>query len=186
MHRRQRFLNLKNAVGRSQWPRALRSRSAAARLLGLWVRIPAETWKFFCCQFCVLSSRGLYDELITRLEESNQLWCVVVYDLETSWIRRHWPTGGLSRQKTNQQNFCGRGSPLQVSSRKYDCVCWIGQRTAIHSFSMNMLITVMVKVSFMMIMAKLSSIYVLLNAYTFRIYFFFAFVENTKRVKHEN
>jgi hypothetical protein len=33
-----------------------------------------------------LSGRGLCDELITRLEESYRLWCVVVCDLETSRI----------------------------------------------------------------------------------------------------
>jgi len=37
-----------------------------------------------CCKCCVLSGRGLYDELITRPEESYRLWCVVVCDLETS------------------------------------------------------------------------------------------------------
>jgi hypothetical protein len=52
-----------------------------------------------CCECCVLSGRGLCDELITRPEESYRLWCVVVCDLETSWMRRPWPTGGLSRQK---------------------------------------------------------------------------------------
>jgi len=31
-----------------------------------------------------LSGRGLWDELITRPEESYRLWCVVVCDLETS------------------------------------------------------------------------------------------------------
>ena len=37
------------------------------------------------CLLCrVLSGRGLCDELITRPEESYRLWCVVVYDLETS------------------------------------------------------------------------------------------------------
>ena len=30
----------KRAVGRSQWPRALRRGSVAARLLGLWYEIP--------------------------------------------------------------------------------------------------------------------------------------------------
>ena len=30
----------------------------------------------------MLSGRGLYDELITRPEESYRLWCVVVCDLE--------------------------------------------------------------------------------------------------------
>jgi hypothetical protein len=34
----------------------------------------------------VLSGRSLSDELITRREESYQLWCVVVCDLETSRI----------------------------------------------------------------------------------------------------
>ena len=34
----------------------------------------------------MLSGRGLCDELITRPEESYRLWCVVVYDLETSRI----------------------------------------------------------------------------------------------------
>ena len=34
----------------------------------------------------MLPGRGLCDELITRPEESYRLWCVVVYDLETSRI----------------------------------------------------------------------------------------------------
>ena len=39
---------------------------------------------FVCCDCCVLSGRGLCDELITRSEESYRLWCVVECDLETS------------------------------------------------------------------------------------------------------
>ena len=54
----------------------------AARLLGLWVRIPPGSWMFVCCECFVLSGRGLCDELITRPEESYRLWCVVVCDLE--------------------------------------------------------------------------------------------------------
>ena len=73
---------------RSQWPRGLRRRSAAARLLRSWVRIPPGAWMFVCWQCCVLSDRGLCDELITRPEESYRLWCVVVCDLETSKMRR--------------------------------------------------------------------------------------------------
>jgi hypothetical protein len=46
---------------------------------------------FVCCECCVLSGRGTCDELITRPEESYLLWCVVVCDLETSWMRRPWP-----------------------------------------------------------------------------------------------
>jgi hypothetical protein len=37
---------------------------------------------FVCCECCVLSGRGLCDELITRPEESYRLWCVIVCDLE--------------------------------------------------------------------------------------------------------
>jgi len=51
-----------------------------------------------------LSSRGLCDELITRPEESYRLWCVVVCDLETSWMRRPWPTGGAVAPKNKQTN----------------------------------------------------------------------------------
>jgi len=36
---------------------------------------------------CVLSGRVLCDKLITHPEESYRLWCVVVYDLETSRMR---------------------------------------------------------------------------------------------------
>ena len=69
---------------RSQWPRGLRRMSAAARLLRLQVRIPPGAWMSVCCECCVLSGRGLCDELITRTEESYRLWCVVVCDLEIS------------------------------------------------------------------------------------------------------
>ena len=69
---------------RSQWPRGLSHRSAAARLLRLWVRILPGAWMFVCCECCVLSGRGLCDGLITRPEESYRLWCVDVCDLETS------------------------------------------------------------------------------------------------------
>jgi len=74
---------------RSQCPRGLRRRSTAARLLRSWVRIPPVSWMFVCCDCCVLSGRGLCDELITRPEESHRLWCVVVCDLETSRIKSH-------------------------------------------------------------------------------------------------
>jgi hypothetical protein len=45
-----------------------------------------QAWMFVCCECRVLSGRGLCDELIARLEESYQLCCVVVRDLETSRI----------------------------------------------------------------------------------------------------
>jgi len=57
---------------------------------------PTEEWMFVCREYCVLSGRGLCDELITRPEESYRLWCVVVCDLETSRMRRSWPVLGCS------------------------------------------------------------------------------------------
>ena len=82
--------------GRSQWPSGLRRRFAAARLLRSWVRIPPGAWIFVCCECCVLSGRGLCDELVTRPEESYRMWCVVVCDLESSRTRRPWPALGRS------------------------------------------------------------------------------------------
>jgi hypothetical protein len=80
----------------SQWWHGLRRRSAAARLLRLWVRIPRGAWifvvSFVCCQVEVSATSW---SLVQR--RSYRLWCVVVCDLETSWMRRPWPTGGLSR-----------------------------------------------------------------------------------------
>ena len=102
------FCGLKNnkyhmvmSIRRSQWPRGLRRRSAAARLLRSWVRISLGAWKFVCCECCMLSGRGLCDELITRPEESYRLWCVVVCDLETSRMRT--PLLVLGRSATGRE-----------------------------------------------------------------------------------
>jgi hypothetical protein len=54
-------------VCRSQCPRVLSRRSTAARLLRSCVRILPWAWMFVCC---VLSGRGLCDELIACPEES--------------------------------------------------------------------------------------------------------------------
>ena len=95
---------------RSQWPRGLRRRSGAGRLLRSWVRIPPGAWIFVCCECWVLSGRGLCDELITRPEESYLLRCVVVCDQETSRMRRLWPalgrstTGGKKTKKKQIQD----------------------------------------------------------------------------------
>jgi hypothetical protein len=80
-------------------PLVTRSESAAARHLRLWVRIPPVAWRSVRCKCCVLSGRGLCVWLITRPEESFRLWCVVVCDLETSWMRRPWPTGGCCAKR---------------------------------------------------------------------------------------
>jgi hypothetical protein len=67
---------------------------------------------FVCCECCVLSGRGLCDELITRLEESYLLWRVVC-DQETSKTRRLKPlpdcentnTMGCNARKTNKNIY---------------------------------------------------------------------------------
>jgi len=70
-----------------------------------------------CCECCVFSGRGLCDELITCPEEFYRLWCVVACDLETSWMRRSWPTGGTVAPKTNRQIV--QLEPLKLMS----CCC---------------------------------------------------------------
>jgi hypothetical protein len=56
-----------------QRQRGLRRWSAAARLLGLWVRIPPGTWMAVCCECCAWSGRGLCNVLITRAGDSYRL-----------------------------------------------------------------------------------------------------------------
>ena len=78
---------------RSKWPRGFRIGTAAARLLGLRVRIPQEALISIFCDCCVLSGRGLCVRLVTRPEESYRVWRVWVW----SWSLengRPWPTRG--------------------------------------------------------------------------------------------
>ena len=70
--------SLIKTISRSQWPRGLRRRCASTRLLRSWVRILRRAWMSVSCECCVLSGRGLCDELIARPEEPYRLWCVVV------------------------------------------------------------------------------------------------------------
>ena len=115
---------------RSQWPRGLRRRSAAARLLRSWVWIPPGAWIFVCCERRVLSGRGLCDELIIRPEESYWMRCVVVCDLETSRIRRPWPALGRSATAKKvvyfnvnfnvlKQIYCALVGVIKRQERKY-------------------------------------------------------------------
>jgi hypothetical protein len=65
----------------------------------------------------VLSGRGLCDELITRLEESYRLYCVVVCDLETSRISAPYINDISSlRVKTR---YCKSDEAILVSGRQY-------------------------------------------------------------------
>jgi hypothetical protein len=80
------------------------------RLFSCWGR-GFESHRGYGCLFwvsCVLLGRGLYDELITRPEESYRLRCVVVYGVEkqTLWMRRPRPTRGLSHRE-RKKKFVG-------------------------------------------------------------------------------
>jgi hypothetical protein len=61
-------------------------------------KIPPGAWMFVFCAYCVLSGRGLYDELITRREKSYRLWRVAVWsrNLVNETIAR----AGLQSQRT--------------------------------------------------------------------------------------
>jgi len=118
-------------------PVPLATRSAAARLTRLRVWLAPGAWMSVCCECCVLSGRSLCDELITRPEESYRLWRVVVCDLETSWMRRSWPTeGSCAKKKVRDNRLClniiwcnsdassiNRSDLLMVYP--CDCTCWL-------------------------------------------------------------
>jgi len=78
--------------GRSQWPRGLRRRSAAARLLGFWVRIPPEAWmsvvNVVSCQVEVSTSGW------SLVQRSPTECGVSEFDRESPILRRPWSTGG--------------------------------------------------------------------------------------------
>ena len=118
------FISVNRSKSRSQWPRGLRCRSAAARLLRSWVRIPPGAWKFVCCEHCVLSGSGLCDELLTRPEESYRLWCVVVCDVETSRMRRPLPALGRSATGKKNRSKCF-GWYLHPSSGAHITICTV-------------------------------------------------------------
>jgi hypothetical protein len=65
--------------GRSQLPRGLRRKSAAAHLLGSWVRTPPGAWMFVSGTMFILSGL-LCDGPIPRPEESYRLCCVFECD----------------------------------------------------------------------------------------------------------
>jgi hypothetical protein len=116
------FFCSRTSIRQSQWPRGLRRRSAAARLQILGVRIPLEAWMSVCCKCCVLSCIVLCVGLIIRPEESYRLWCVVVCDLETSWMRRTWPTGGGGAVSPNKTKI------IYTSNRDHQA--WYTVRTS--------------------------------------------------------
>jgi len=81
----------------SQWPRGLRRRSAAARLLGLRVRIPPWTCLTVVSVVCFkveVSASGW-----SHVQRSPTEYGVPEYDRESSIIRRSCPLGGLTKHE---------------------------------------------------------------------------------------
>ena len=103
---------------RSQWPCGLRRRCTAARLLRSQVCIPMGAWMFVCCECCVLSGRGLCDELITRPEESYRLWCVVVCDLENLNNEKAMTRVGSQRHSNKKKIRIGYSNNKEVKLLK--------------------------------------------------------------------
>jgi hypothetical protein len=90
----------------SQRPSGLGRGSAANCLLILRVRILPGAWMSFSCESCSLSGRCLCDGPIPSPEESYQLSCVFVCDLEIPRMRRVWLALGCcarERQRERQR-----------------------------------------------------------------------------------
>ena len=104
-----------------KWSKDLRRRSAAARPLRLWVRIPPG-WMFVCCECCVLSGRGLCDKLITRPEDSYRLWCVVVCDLENLKNEEAMTRVGSQRHRKKKVLSCSVQTILICNSILYSLI----------------------------------------------------------------
>jgi hypothetical protein len=77
-----------------------------------------------CCEWTVLSGRGLCDELITRPEESYRLWRVVVCDQETSWMRRPRPAFGCRTMRNKQHITCSYRSKNISKTRPVWNTAW--------------------------------------------------------------
>ena len=92
---------------------------------------------FVCCECCVLSGRGLCDGLITRPEESYQLWHVIVCDkneeakaryravkIQPKWV----VTPG--KQTTTTRLRSATEDITQVTCVSITCLLYIGQAVA--------------------------------------------------------
>jgi hypothetical protein len=75
---------------------------------------------YVCCDCCVLSGWGLCDELITHQEESYRLWCVMC-DLETSGLRKLWPTRGCWAKKKNKKQTKNKQTNKQTNDWLKTC-----------------------------------------------------------------
>ena len=79
-----------------------------------------------CCECCVFLGRRLSDELITLPEESYRLCCVIVCDIETSWMRRPWSKAGCrGENKQTDSQFVSVKVFAAWVTYKLNVVKWI-------------------------------------------------------------
>jgi hypothetical protein len=77
MSRSSLFTVLLCIVRRSQWPRGLRRRSMAARLLRSWVRSSPEARMFVCCVCCCVVSATNWSLVHTSPTDCGASLCVI-------------------------------------------------------------------------------------------------------------
>jgi len=68
----------------SRWPRGLRRRSAAVRLLGLRVRIPLGAWLSVPSERCVVEWRSLGQADLSTREVLRSMMCLCDHDTSTT------------------------------------------------------------------------------------------------------
>ena len=102
---------------RSHWPHRLKRRSVAARLLGLWVRIPPGAWISVSCDCCVLSGR---ERSLRRADQSSRGAILTVVrrwvwsrNLKNEEALAHW---GLLRQNKKRNERSVRCWPIKCTS----------------------------------------------------------------------
>ena len=76
---------------------------------------------FVCCEYCVLSVRGLCDGLITRPEELYRLWRIVC-DQKASYARRLQPRYRAAKYKPKMDCSASRKKLIffHPEEEKYD------------------------------------------------------------------
>ena len=92
---------------RSQWPRGLRRRSAAARLLRLWVRIPPGAWMSVCLSvvYCQVEVPAMGWSLVQMSPtDCGVLLCVISKNKPREWGGQD-PVGGYRAKRKKISSY---------------------------------------------------------------------------------
>ena len=87
-------------IRRCQLQRGLRRRSAAARLLRLWVRIPPGAWMFVCCECCQVEVSATSWSLVQRSPtDCGVSLCVISKNLKNEEaMERDWVASVIEKK----------------------------------------------------------------------------------------